>query len=124
MAIFDHATQKSLRQLLGFMNLYQHVKNHFIHLFVFKIQSICPVSRVSCPDWPQPFLTMPPKNFDQLLIFKNLYERTKNQLIPPVHSSDTVNFRDPSQDWPHPLLTMPIPKMFNHLLICVNLYQQ
>ena len=47
MAIFDHATQKSLSQLLGFMNLYQHVKNHFIHLFVFKIQSICPVSRLA-----------------------------------------------------------------------------
>ena len=28
-----------------------------------------------------------------------------------------------SPDWPHPFLTMPIPKTFNYLLICMNLYQ-
>ena len=44
-----------------------------------------------------------------------------NQFI--VHSSDTVNFKVPSNDWPHPFLTMPAPKIFNHLLICLNLYQ-
>ena len=43
--------------------------------------------------------------------------------IPSVHSSDAVNFWVPSSDWPHPFLTMFTPKIFNHLLICVKLYQ-
>ena len=34
-----------------------------------------------------------PKNFDQLLIFVNLYQHAKNQLIHFVPSSDTINFR-------------------------------
>ena len=34
-----------------------------------------------------------------------------------------VNFRVPSPDWPHPFLTMLTQKIFNHLLICVKLYQ-
>ena len=32
--------------------------------------------------------------FDQLLIFVNLYYNAKNQFIPAVHSSNTVNFRE------------------------------
>ena len=40
-----------------------------------------------------------------------------------IHSSNTVNFRLLSHDWPHPFLTMPTPKIFNHLLIRMNLYQ-
>ena len=43
--------------------------------------------------------------------------------IPSVHSSDTVNFRVPRPDWPHSFLTMPHQKLFNQLLIFVNLYQ-
>ena len=45
-------TQKSLNQLLAFLNLYQHAKNqHF---------------RALSPDWPHPFLAMPsPKNLKQ-----------------------------------------------------------
>ena len=61
------------------------------------------------------------KNFDQLLIFVNLYQHAKNQFIPSVHSSDTVNFKVPSHDWPHPFLTMPTPKTFK--LIFMKLYQ-
>ena len=30
------------------------------------------------------------KNFDQLLIFVNLYQHAQNQFIPSVHSSDTI----------------------------------
>ena len=47
----------------------------------------------------------------------------KNQFLPSVHSSDTVNFRVSSPDWPFPFSTMLNPKMFNYLLICVNLCQ-
>ena len=61
------------------------------------------------------------KIFDQLLIFENLYQHAKNQFIPSVHSSDTVNFKVPSHDWPHPFLTMPTPKTFK--LIFMKLYQ-
>ena len=61
------------------------------------------------------------KFFDQLLIFVNLYQHAKNQFIPSVHSSDTVNFKVPSHDWPHPFLTMPTPKTFK--LIFMKLYQ-
>ena len=61
------------------------------------------------------------KFFDQLLIFVNLYQHAKNQFIPSVHSSDTVNFKVPSYDWPHPFLTMPTPKTFK--LIFMKLYQ-
>ena len=70
-----------------------------------------------CHLWPAP----PPKKFDQLLIFVNLYQHAKNQFIPSVHSSDTVNFKVPSHDWPHPFLTMPTPKTFK--LIFMKLYQ-
>ena len=61
------------------------------------------------------------KIFDQLLSFVNLYQHAKNQFIPSVHSSDTVNFKVPSHDWPHPFLTMPTPKTFK--LIFMKLYQ-
>ena len=60
------------------------------------------------------------KNY-QLLTFVNLYQHAKNQFIPSVHSSDTVNFKVPSHDWPHPFLTMPTPKTFK--LIFMKLYQ-
>ena len=46
---------------------------------------------------------------------------TKNQFTPSVHSSNTVNFKVPSQDWPHQFLTMQTPKTFN--LISMKLYQ-
>ena len=29
-------------------------------------------------------------------------------------------YRVPSPDWPHPFSTMPTPKIFKHLLICLN----
>ena len=50
------------------------------------------------------------KNFDQPLTVINLHEHVKNQFIPFVNSSDTVDFRVPSHDWPHPFLTTPTPK--------------
>ena len=50
----------------------------------------------------------------------NLYQHAKNQFIPSVYSSDTVNFKVPSHDGPHPFLTMPTPKTFK--LIFMKLY--
>ena len=60
------------------------------------------------------------KNY-QLLNFVNLYQHAKNQFIPSVYSSDTVNFKVPSHDGPHPFLTTPTPKTFK--LIFMKLYQ-
>ena len=48
-----------------------------------------------------------------------MYKHAKNQFIPSVNSSVTVNFRILSSDQPHPFLTMPAPKIFIQFLICV-----
>ena len=60
---------------------------------------------------------------NQFLIFLNLCQHAKNQFLPSVHSSDTVNFRVSSTNWPFLFLTILTPKIFNHFLICVNLCQ-
>ena len=52
-----------------------------------------------------------------------MYQHAKNQFIASVHSLVTINFRISSSDWQHPFLTMPNQKIFNQLLIFVNLYQ-
>ena len=68
--------------------------------------------RVTWPDWPHPFFTMPtPKIFSHLLIC--MKQHAKNQLIPSLHSWDTVNFRVQRPDWPNPFLTMPNQKFSN-----------
>ena len=82
------------------------------------------VFRVSWTKRAWPFLTTPTeKSLNQLLIFLNLYQHAKNQFLPSVHSSDTVNFRVSSTNWPFLFLTILTPKIFNHFLICVNLCQ-
>ena len=47
----------------------------------------------------------------------------KNQLIPSAPSGDTVNFQAHRPDWPQPFLAMPSQKVFDQLLIFVNLCQ-
>ena len=42
------------------------------------------------------------KFFNQILIFVNLHQHAKNQFIPSVHSSDIINFIDPSPGRPPP----------------------
>ena len=54
----------------------------------------------------------------------NLYQHAKNQFIPFVHSSDTVNFRVQIPDWKYAFLTMLNQNIFNQLLIFVNLHQR
>ena len=51
----------------------------------------------------------------------NFCESAKNQFIPSVHSSNTVNFKVTLHDWSHPFLTMSTPKNFK--LIFIKLYQ-
>ena len=62
-----------------------------------------------------------PKKFWLVFNFCESESTCKNQFILKVHSLDTANF--PSPDWPNTFLAMRTPKIFNHLLICVNLCQ-
>ena len=82
-------TQKSLNKLLAFLNLHQHVKNHFIP----SAHSQDTVNvRVSWPVWHYPFLTMANQKFvDKALIYVNLYQHEKNQNILLTYSEDMVD---------------------------------
>ena len=92
---------------------------------VYYIRSFNSNFRILSYDWPHPFSTMPTSNiFSQLLTCRNLYQHIKNQLIPSLHSWNTVNFRVQRPDWPFPLLAMPNQTIFNQLLIlwiCINM---
>ena len=69
------------------------------------------------PSRLRPFPTIPTqKSLDQILAFLNLYEHVKNQFIPSVNSSDTVNFTVPWPNWPHLFLTMSTPLWFCYSL--------
>ena len=104
---------KSLNHLLAFLNLY---------LFISEIKSILePCDQTGHTHF---FTMLTPKMFNHLLIFVIMYQQAKNQLIPSVHSSDTINLRVLPPDWPHPFLAMLTPKIFKHFLICVKLYMQ
>ena len=118
MAIFDHAHQKSLNQLLAFLNLYQHAKNQFITSAHFWDTVSFKVPWPDTQFWPCP----PKKNFDQLLIFVNLHHHAKKQLF-NLFILQVQSVWVPSPGWAHPFLTMPSPKIFNHILICMNFYQ-
>ena len=55
-----------------------------------------------------------------LINFQSVFN---SRLIPSVHSWDTVSFRVQRPDWPSPFLTTTKQKIFDQLLIFVNLYQ-
>ena len=108
--------------------MYQHAKNQFIY-------SICSFSdtvnfRVPLPDWPHQFLAMfthkifnvHPKNFKSSFNLCEIVPACK-KLVQSVLSWDTVKFRFQRPDWPHSFFTIPHQKLFNQLLIFVNLYQ-
>ena len=91
------------------MNLYQKAKNQFFCLFILQIQWIEYHHQTS----HTPFLTIPtPEMFNHLLICMNLYQHPKNQLVPSVHSWDTINFRVQWPDCPRLFLTMPNQEYF------------
>ena len=59
-----------------------------------------------------------------------MYQHAKNHFIHSlyIHISTCSFFRytilqSNSPDWPHPFLVMLTPNIFNHLLICMKLYQ-
>ena len=77
---------------------------------------------------PLAFLTTPTQeSLNELLACLNVYQHAKNQFITSFilqTHSDTLQQRVPSHDWPHPFLAMsPTCKIFNHVFICINLYQ-
>ena len=56
--------------------------------------------RVIWPDWAHPFLTIPTKKyFDQLLIYVNLYQHTKNQAISLICSGNMLDWKILQSDW-------------------------
>ena len=72
-------THKLLKQLLTFLNFYQHTKNQFIQFIPSWDTAIFGILR---PEWPHPFLTTPtPIFFGQLLISMNLYQHAKIRLF-------------------------------------------
>ena len=92
-------------------------KNSLVNLFTFEIQSNLESHDQAGHRHAHPI------NFWSPFNFCDLYQHVKNQFILFDHSVDIVNWKVPSHDWPHPFLTMPTTKIFNHLLICMNLYQ-
>ena len=77
--------QESLKQLLEFLNLHQHL----FHQLILEIQT---VFRVPWPDSLHPFLTMfTEKIFDQLLIYATLHQHAKNQATSLIWSGDTID---------------------------------
>ena len=92
-----------------------------IHKLILKIQQILSSNELKSKGF---FFTKPTqKSLNQLLPFTNFYQHPKSQFIPSVHFWDRVNFEFSWPDWPHPFLTMSTPNIFNHHLICLNLYQ-
>ena len=112
MAIFDHAHPKIIPSTFI---LYFIPSAHFWDTVNFKVHDQSNHTHF----WPCP----PPKIFNHLLIYMNLFQHVKNQLIPFAHSWDTVSFRVPRPDLPRLFFTMPNQKIFDQLLIFENLYQ-
>ena len=63
-----------------------------------------------------------PKITEITFSFLKLHQQAKYQFTPSV-SWDAVNFRVLWPDWPCPFLTMSTQKIFDQLLIYVNLYK-
>ena len=114
-------TQKLLNELSTFLNLYQYPQNQLLYLFLFTIQSILESHHQTSHTHFSP--CPPTEIFKHFLICMNLYQNTKNQLIPSLHSSDIVNFRVQRPNWPHSFLTIPKQKNFYQLFFFLNLYQ-
>ena len=66
------------------------------HLFILEIHS----NLVRRPDWPHPFLTIPnQKNFNQVLIFMNLYQHAKDMTVSPICSGEIFDLKFLQSDW-------------------------
>ena len=62
-------------------------------------------------------------DFRAALAWLNFYQHPKNQLIRSVHFWNIGNFRVLWPDSPHSFLTMSTQQTFNHLFICMDVYQ-
>ena len=101
--------------------MYQHAKNQFIpSVSNFRYSQF--LRRITLLATPI-FDHVHPKNFQSTLSCVKLYQYAKHHLVPSFLSWDTINFRVSRPDWPHSFLTTPCKKLFNQLLIFVNLYQ-
>ena len=73
--------------------MYQHAKNQLIpSVYSWETFKFSPET-----DWPHPLLTMPNQNiFDQLLIFVNLYQHTKNEAVSSICFREIYWFKNPA----------------------------
>ena len=114
-------TQNIFDKLLISVIMYQHAKNQFIpsvSIFRYSQFSRC-ITWLATPIFDH----VHPKNVQSTLRCVKLYQYAKNHLVPSFLSWDTINFRVSRPDWWHSILTIPCQKLFNQLLIFVNLYQ-
>ena len=112
MAIFDQTYPKIVELTFTFPEFVPAWKNSLLHLFLYKIQSILESHHQTCHThfWP-----CPPKKFS-IFKFAWICKKCKNQLIPSVHSWDTINFRVQRPNWLHPYFDIAQPKHFPKLL--------
>ena len=116
-SFFDHAHPNKFWWNFKFWICIDMLKNQFAPY----VHSLDTVNfNVTSLDWTHPFRPSSPKNFSIMLtqVCVNLYQHTKNWLIPSVHSWDTVTFSH-IHFWPHPTNKKSINFWF--LQICINI---
>ena len=113
-------TQKSLKQLLAFLNLYQHVKKQFIRsVHSWDSQFLKPMTKLAT----YIFDRAQPKFFDQFLISTNLHWKAKSHAISLISSADIGDLLKIFQsDWLRAF--WPIPQnSFPKYWICMQTQQ-
>ena len=121
MIILDHVHPKIIESTFSFPELVPAWKNHFILSIHFwdKVNF-----RVPWPDWPHPFLTNAhSKNFRSAFNFCDHVSTCKKSVYSICSFFRNSQLRSPVTRLATHILTIFTSKIFNHLLICVKLYQ-
>ena len=125
MPIFDHTHPKIFESTFTFSDFVKVGCKKSRDQFILPVHFWGTVNfRVSWPDLPHPFLIIAIQEvFDQLLIFVNLYQHAKSQLI-HLFILQIKPILETCYKTGHTyFLIIFTPKLFNHLLISLNLYQ-
>ena len=103
--IFTIPTQKSIKLLLAFLNLFQHAKNQ-LNSSIYSWDKAD--FRTLWHKKPCPFLTTPTQKLLKLFLTSlNLYLHAQNLLNPSLHSWNKADFRVQRPKKPPPSLNMP-----------------
>ena len=98
MPIFDKPTEKSLKQFLAFLNLFQNAKSlsvYSVNSFLRYSQFESYVTGVGMPIFDH----AQPKKIQQALIFMNFVQYAKNQAISSICSGDMADIKMVQYDW-------------------------